>query len=330
MRQTITKVMPDRLVESYRDYKQKKVINHAARNEAKKYKKYANLHIKGSSAKGIEELLIFNSHSIEKGLSHPHFRPNFGKNALSSLKINLDEFDRLQLDKSDFPYQNAISVLRAYKEKHNSMNLKTPFFDSLFLDIDLKRASSIAGAKEYTNFLDANVTFKDLEQLRYTQREFSDAPIDTALYKEALSMAMKTPSVCNRQPWHVFFTQNEGKIEELLAIQNGFKGYGNPPSLSVITVDRRAFLGAHERNEPYIDGGIFLMNFDLCLTSVGLASCILNLMLPVEGLEKVRRILGIGDSQAIIAMIAVGTPKKKILVAKSARRDPSTIFSEIK
>lgn len=329
LRTTILKVMPDDFVENYRAYKQKRVIKQAAREEAKKYSKYANLRIKGSSDEGIEELLIFHTHSIEKGLSHPRFRPNFGKNALTKLKANLEEFNQLGLDKDSFSYQNAISVLRSYKEKHQNMQIETPNFDSLFGNINLASASMMAGAKKFANSLNDGVDFKKVETSRYTQREFADGPLDEELYQEALSMAMKSPSVCNRQPWHVFFTQNKAKIEQLISIQSGFKGYGLPPSLSIVTVDRRAFLGPYERNEPYIDGGIFLMNFDMCLTSVGLASCILNLMLPTNELDKLRNILKIDDAQVMIAMVAVGQPKQQLLVAKSARKDSATIFTEI-
>ncbi|WP_255323872.1 nitroreductase family protein [Lacticaseibacillus paracasei] len=330
LKKTLARIVPSSFVETYRDYRQKRVIKRAAISDAQKYQRDANLHIQGSSSVGVKELLIFNSHSIEKGLSHPHFRPNFGKNALTSLKTNLVEFERNHFDKNEFAYQNALSVLRAYKTKHQEMGLTTPFFDSLFENFKLQSASEIAGAKHYKNEPVEGLSFEKLVNLRYTQREFADEPVDSSLYKQALNLAMKTPSVCNRQPWHVFYTTNKERITKLLAIQNGYKGYGIPPSLTVITVDRRAFLGAYERNEPYIDGGIFLMNFDLCLTSVGLASCILNLMLPTPKLDEVRNILEIDDAQVVISMIAVGMPKQQLLVAKSARKATSDIFTEVK
>lgn len=171
---------------------------------------------------------------------------------------------------------------------------------------------------------------KKIEKERHSVRTFDKSiPVDLGKIKEAAEFSMYTPSVCNRQPWHLLVTQNSAKIKSLLRIQGGYVGYDLPPVLGIVTVDLRDFRGAYERNEAYIDGGLYLMNFLLNLTNQGLASCTLNMMLPHESLDKVRDILHIDESNILIAAIAIGNYCQSYDIPKSARKNVNSIFKII-
>ena len=326
MKELVKKIVPNIWVIKYREFREHGRVKNEFREDAVQYNNSTNFHLVGSSDKGVKELLIFHTHALEKGLSHPHFRPNFGKRALSGLKVNLDEFERLNLDKNDFSYQNAISVLKFYKNKHKNAGIDTPFFDSLFNLDEISFGKQMAGAEKHVNKEANGMSFEEFEYYRTTQREFSHKGVDSSVFDEAVKLALKTPSVCNRQPWKVYTTSNKNKIAELLRLQKGFNGYELPPTLSLVTVDRRSFIGSYERNEAYIDGGLFLMNFDFSLTYFGLASCILNSMLPNEEQRKVKKILGISPSEVLIAFVAAGYPKDEVLAAKSARKPTNEVL----
>jgi hypothetical protein len=322
----LKKIVPNVLISEYKKVLEPNRVLRDFFNDANQYKKAFNYNTIGTSEEGIKELLIFHSHSIEKGLSHPNFRDNFGKSALLGLKKNLNEFNNKEMSKDCFEYQNAISVLKAYKNKHISKHISTPFFDSLF---DLKKIESgndIAGTREHFNNSVNNMNFASFQEFRTTQREFSKNNVNINIFKDVVKLSLKTPSVCNRQPWKVYVTDDKNKIASLLRLQGGFKGYELPPTLSLITVNREAFIGSHERNEPYVDGGLFLMNYVFSLTYFGLSSCILNSMLSEPNKVKVKDILGISGSEVLIAFIAAGYPKDKVVVASSARKPVNDIL----
>ncbi|HJE45715.1 nitroreductase family protein [Levilactobacillus namurensis] len=329
MKKVVKKILPKKWVIKYREIREHNRVKKEFLQDARAYNQSTNFNLVGSSDKGVMELLIFHSHALEKGLSHPNFRPNFGKNALFGLKNNLDEYEKLGLSKDNFAYINAISVLKSYKSKHNVREVETPFFDSLFNGYDIEDGSEIAGAEEYINQDTTSMNFSELEYYRTTQRQFLNKPVQLDDFKKVVDLALKTPSVCNRQPWKVYVTNNPGKISSLLDLQKGYKGYGIPPTLSLVTVDRKAFIGSFERNEAYIDGGLFLMNFDFALTYHGLASCILNSMLPNEQQQKIRDIMDISSSEVLIAFVAAGYPLKRTLTAMSARKPVKDILKVV-
>lgn len=320
LKKVLKKVLPDAVIEKGKKFIESRHVLNDSFRDALKYKKYYNYNSVGDSSTGIKELLIFHTHSLEKGLSHPNFRDNFGKGALTGIKENLIKFNESNLSKNSFEYQNAISVLKYYKDLHESKGIVTPFFDSLFDLNEIKSGNDIAGASKHTNDDPKKMDFDQLQQFRTSQREFSKEPVDSNVFNKVVGMALKTPSVCNRQPWRAYVTDDQEKIAELLELQGGFTGYDLPPVLSLITVDNEAFIGSHERNEPYIDGGLFLMNYVFSLTYYGLASCILNTMLIEDKKAKVKKILDVSSSESLIGFVAVGYPKDDLTIANSARK----------
>ena len=53
-----------------------------------------------------------------------------------------------------------------------------------------------------------------------------------------------------------------------------------------MTADLRAFMGANEHNEGYVDGGLFGMSLLYSLETCGLAACPLNTMFSEEADEQ--------------------------------------------
>lgn len=96
------------------------------------------------------------------------------------------------------------------------------------------------------------------------------------------------------------------KIATALKIQGGFNGYGMPPVLLLITSDIRAFMNNGERNEPFVDGGLFSMSLLYALEAYGLAACPLNAMFSLSQDRKTRALLHIPNYELPVMYIAVG------------------------
>ncbi|MBS4753334.1 nitroreductase family protein [Nocardioides sp. zg-ZUI104] len=118
---------------------------------------------------------------------------------------------------------------------------------------------------------------------RHSVRDYDDRPVQEDLLMRAVELAINTPSACNRQAWHVrFFRGND--VVRVLRHQNGNSGFAeNVPCVAVVTVDARLFAGAGERNQGWIEGGLFSMSLLYwALHSLGADGCMLNMSLTNE------------------------------------------------
>src|SRR5690606_22323819 len=120
--------------------------------------------------------------------------------------------------------------------------------------------------------------FRTLFLGRTSVREFSSMAVDPAVINEAVELALKAPSVCNRQSSRVLVIYDRSTIQKILALQGGFRGYETPNVLLVVTSDISIFVAPQERNQPYVDGGIFSMALLLALEFFSIAACPLNAM----------------------------------------------------
>ena len=154
---------------------------------------------------------------------------------------------------------------------------------------------------------------------RHSIRMFEDRAVEGATLEKAVEVARSTPSVCNRQSWHVRFYSGEEK-RVVLGYQNGNSGFGESvPVVALVTVDLRDFAGHTERYQPWIEGGLFSMTLVWVLHSMGLASCMLNMSVDNATAGGLRQEAGVDDSEVVIMMIAIGYAPSSYRVARSPR-----------
>ncbi|RZU60822.1 nitroreductase family protein [Zhihengliuella halotolerans] len=145
----------------------------------------------------------------------------------------------------------------------------------------------------------------------------------------AVEIAQSTPSVCNRQASRVHILTNPTKIRAALKLQSGNAGFGDDiTTLAIITVDTRLFTGVGERNQGWIDGGLFAMTFVWGLHSIGVDSCMLNWSKSNSLSKKLRVLSDIPNSEDIICTVALGyAPTSSARAARSPRRPISEILT---
>lgn len=190
-----------------------------------------------------------------------------------------------------------------------------------------EEASSSDGQQKANNSL---LPYAQLNEHRHSVREFSDEPVDVNLIEQATDMAMRTPSVCNRQPTRVHLILNPEIITKALAIQGGVGGYAAPPALILITSDLRSFITSYERNEGFTDGGLFGMSLLLSLESLGLASCPLNTMFTAKADKDTRKLLNLPDNEVPVMYIEVGNFLEETRTCASVRYTGNQITTVIK
>lgn len=307
-------------------------LNIAVLREAARFNKYYARY-ESKDAVQMAARLTFFTHQIEKGLSHQNFRYGFGRRPLQYLAELLPRYVASvpQYDQ-DVVYLSAIAALHEYIEKHEGHDSDIEYVKQLFAsqlwEAIVQSTSDCGGSIIVTAESKRNnktKTYTELAEGRHSIREYSDVPVSYDELKPALQSAMRTPSVCNRQPARVHVVLDSVVIEKALKIQAGFNGYSIPPALILITADTRVFMSQQEHNEGYTDGGLFGMSLLLALEEQQLAACPLNTMFRASAEKKTRQLLHIPDYENLVMYVAVGHFPKEIRTCCSSRKSYTEI-----
>lgn len=281
------------------------------------------------SSAQLQAKLLFYYHKIEKGLCMPGKKRLFALEVIPQVTQLLKTWEGTGRSIHDPIYVGAINSLRSYSDLIHKEGLdpegKIGDFASDFLasrsEVSAEAVTPITIAKTQ---IDATVSydeFRTLCELRRSFREFSDQSVSDDVIRRAVELAQLSPSACNRQPCKVYVVKDKEIQQALLSHQNGNFGFGHlAPVVMILTADASHFFGAIERNQPYVDGGLFSMSLLYALQVQGLVSCCLNWCVTPHTDAKVHKLLGIPDSERVVMFMLAGYPVPKTVVPKSHRK----------
>lgn len=270
--------------------------------------------------------MILRIHSVEKGLSLEDVRLGFGLDNIKLLIELLNKYYGL------YGYDNVVKmtleIVGAYLQFHDNQNHEVACIKALYGECLLKikefESSNHTGViyvdkdEMYRNSM---IDFRAFCQCRYSVRQFSDQKVPDKLITEAVGIAQKTPSVCNRQSSKVYVVSDPDKIRQVVQIQGGARSFGEKSNKLIITTsDLSSFVSYGERNQSWIDGGMFSMSLVYALHSKGLGTCCLNWCKEKCVDKELRKSISISETDNVVMVIAVGYPKESFVVAKSPRK----------
>lgn len=311
---------------------QKGRLRYLAHTDIARFSRYAALSSFDDDYEQAVARIMYNVHALEKGLARTADRRlGFGSKALSNLNGALRVYRRKGYDPAGFAWVEGLSVIQRYLELHadhgHDVSFLAGIIDPEFLAPPAADDFRAAGTKVISRgdkLANASKNFYELAQGRSAVREFSGEPIDPDKVLRALDNATKTPSVCNRQGWRVYWTEDKALAGQVLAHQRGF-GYPELPEvLLTITVSNNTFLSPVERNQGFVDGGLFAMSVMYGLEHEGLAAVPLNACLYDRAQRAIRSLLDIDPSEVIVMFLAVGAFADETVVPISDRRSPET------
>ena len=253
----------------------------------------------------VECQVVRDYHQVEKGLALPLPRRPFGAEVGERLEVLTQAADAIS-DYMDCG-RDALAALRSW-------NGEGVLDDAV---VPLGKPGAMAGPD-----VDALEAFFGS---RHSVRNFEPNAPSVELLDRAVRIAMRSPSVCNRQASRVDFFYGH-RAQELLALQHGNRGFGDTvPCVAVVSVDARLFRGTGERNQRWIDGGIFAMSLVWGLHAVGLSSCMLNWSRTEGASRRLRAAAALEDHFDVITFVAVGHAAAGTRVTRSARRPLSQV-----
>lgn len=299
--------------------------------DAKRFYKYSSFNSNKNDEVNIMADIIRLSHSLEKGLTMPAFRPGFGVKVLKNLVEKILEYNNIY-DKSNHQILHAVGVIYDYEQVHAEIDFN---IDEKAIKVISRLKSEFKEAKPVQQkkitkeefFSNVNSNFEKFSKSRASIRDYSNEPLDINDLIEAIKISQSAPSACNRQSSRVYIYTDKERIKKILEIQGGNRGFGHlSDKLIIITSSLGVWAGLHERYQSYIDGGIFAMNILYALHFKKIVGCILNCSISPKKDKMLRDICQIDKSENFIAMVSCGNPQEEIKIAVSKRFKTSEIL----
>lgn len=280
--------------------------------------------------------IIQTAHRIEKGLTIQNPRKLWGGNKVENL-VNLIATE-IEKDNPDmFAIETGASVLRAYKDAKSCSGEKEEVQRAqAFLSKNSKveefvNNCTVHGGALHIHYPD--ITFGEdgyelvykLFSTRHSVRDFDNREISEQTLNKAISLALLSPSACNRQPTKVYVI-SASKKQSL-----GFDDIYNADKYLIVTADMDAFTSA-EYGDWVVSASIFSAYMVLALHGLGIGSCILrkDMLFGSEYNTQIRKACRIPRNEKIILEIAIGYYKDDIVAAYSNRRKPEDIITYVR
>lgn len=325
LRRLLKRCLPSRLVARLRDLRTVLHLfaNAAADNAA--FVRHSGLLRTRPSQSSLRALLTMDYHAIEKGLALPHPRPGFGQKMVSRLLQNTRRYA------AEFGRDDLTEIIRGCLLAYLDFHRGTPDSIAALQEPIAELLRVLPSATSPAHRAVISLTRQEIQSAaaidpekffrsRYSIRNFAPGEIDESLIRQAVSLAQKTPSVCNRQCGRVHLVRERERIEQCLSLQGGARGFSNTVNkLLICTADISAMVLVGERNQHWIDGGLWAMSMVYALHSLGLGTCFLNWSKTTDHDAALRRLCDIPRNERVIVMIAVGQLPETLLVAESAR-----------
>ncbi|HEY0846542.1 MAG TPA: nitroreductase family protein [Noviherbaspirillum sp.] len=278
----------------------------------------------------IEAQIIKAYHRIEKGLALPAPRSGFGKDAVAGVLDGVATHERYF--GASTTTARALNTLHEYLEFTRAGGADVSWLEPRLAALAPAQpdAAGEGGTREVTREEILAAARRDLSgffSTRFSVRQFSGEPVSDDLLVQAVSMAKKSPSVCNRESGGVYVASDPAKKAALLALQNGNRGFGEyADRVLVITSRMDTFLSVGERYQCWIDGGLFAMSLIYALHSLGVGTCCLNWSVEPATDRALKKLSGIPADHAVVMLLAVGHLPPTLRVAQSPRRALSEVL----
>ena len=320
-----------------RAYTPKADIAEAKRNygyDMARFLKYSSTQDINPDPAALAAFLTSAAHSLEKGLTMEIPRAGFGQSKIPAILAAIDELERS--GHKSYATRGARGCIHAYVRFHDERNLPLP----TQLESELRAFAADTGDHEFPGG-SVTLTRQEIEdatdfdygrfiQTRRSIRHFTGEPVSPDVIHNAVTHALKSPRVCNRESRRVYAAYEPTLRDHVLSYHHGNRGFGHKlGAVLVVTVDLREFDMIGERNQGWIDGGLFAMSLMYALQAARLGSCPLNWSEDCEHDQVFRNEFNIPDNEVIITLIGVGHIPETIEVAASPAPTADVVLSLI-
>ena len=308
-------------------------LRSAYRYDLGRYKEFSSSIVATENQHNLRALITERYHSIEKGLSLPSPRPGFGVGVIHTLLGHVDEY-LIRFGADDF-LETVGSVLSAYLDFNRSVgvaDVEIPEFGRIISVLDrVGWIPNSAGVRDVSRIdIDSAISGVGLDFFltRHSVRQYAPDPVAADSVEFAARAALKSPAVCNRQFSRVYSYLEPEPIQRILKVQGGANGFADQlTGLAIITTNLRSYWNEGQRNQAWVDGGLFAMSFILGLHAQGIGTVALNWSKSPELDQKMRRTIGISQEEVIVMLVGFGRLRSDYKVASSPRQALASVLT---
>ena len=267
-------------------------------------------------------------HSIEKSVTLPNFELGHGKDKIIELIDLYNQYIDYEDKKDSQVLQLVKDTIVFYMSIQGDYFSNFDFIPKEFKN-NLSDNKSLCAGVQICKPLENN-NFATIAQNRHSARKFSNKDIPKDVITNVIKLAQTAPSACNRQPIKVYACINDKKIQEIMKIHGGLRGFSQPKVVFAITGDLNLYLNEYERNTIFVDGGIFIMNLLYSLDYFSLASCPIIWGSEPDMDKKLTDILKISNHEKVVGLVVSGYyADDDFIAAISHKRDVEDVLTII-
>lgn len=272
-------------------------------------------------------------HSLEKGLSYRSPRAFGGSKALSLMNAMASASPGA---KGSTAFFMGLSVLTAWVAFHKQMPSADAYsvrrVEEFLAGLGASKGPAVQSGARVIVDRDPGrwlaLPIDEFLSTRHSTRRFAGVPVLDSDLLECVSLAMLSPSACNRQMVRLRVIDNAEGKRLLYDTLHGTGGIDYETCrLGVVTFDAQSLDFYGERNQGYLNAGLFAMTLIYAFHWKGIGSCLLQFGNTFAEERMLIRELGIPASERIGVGIAFGVLESSDVVPASARREVDEIVS---
>jgi nitroreductase len=273
-------------------------------------------------------LLRRNIHRLEKGLIMWPRRSEFGADYIGvTVAAAVRVYGGSAPLQNDAERQWVLGVLTSYFDAtRQSTSPSIRSAESTFLECIGPGNSGDTFSGPHRHVIDVEGSGIDIDSLRRlavgrrSVRWFENKSVDRSVVDRAIEIASESPTACNRAPYRFEIIDSDSGVQSVAECAMGTGGYAHQiPSIVVVVGDLSAFFHERDRHLIYIDSSLAAMAFVLGLEVQGVASCMINWADIPERDARIRKLLGLANTERVIMLIAYGYADSERLVALSSK-----------
>lgn len=283
----------------------------------------------------IEYDMLFEIHKLEKGFAVIKNPRPFGFDKVKKIISDIDEFEKKNFDKSfayNLSYSSLEEYLKFYEEKKWTDKEEYNYVKE-YMKKEKKYTYIPVGAFDYKkeDFIHEvkSIDYDKFLSSRRSIRNFANGKLKDKDIEQAINMAIKTPTACNRQMCKIYYIKSEKskKIVEKYGQGLGLFDLSNA-NYFVITFDISANYFIGERNQGWFNSGLVTMNFVNALHSLGIGSCCIQFGNSFKEELEFKKLLNIPENERIGVIVTAGYYDETSRIPYSTRKPIEEIYRE--
>ncbi len=273
------------------------------------------------------------THAIEKGLCIRNIRAGFG---IAKIDAIFDLMDSYGIESDHAIYRQSVKMAMAsigsYLRYHDRLQFCNQ--DIARIRVRFKRyaekmpeEAQPGGASEI-NSTGAGVHSPGVKAVflnRHSIRDFGGGHVDPDQLNEALYLAGRYPSACNRQAVRTYIFEKD-ELQAGAAFFRGIGGFENEFDKALLITSKQSAYRTIEINQHIVSAGIYAGYLSLALEIMDIGACIVQRPLLISReWRAIRERYGIPNDEQLVCMMCIGNKKESYHVPVSHRYRLDTV-----